>query len=103
MNEKAIEKTELNKILALVAEYAVLDGTKERIKETQPSSELSIVRKELSKTEEGVELLFHHGVSKIERFESFSDEIKRAKKGSTLSCGELLSLGNFLNILVINY
>lgn len=96
MNEKAIEKTELNKILALVAEYAVLDGTKERIKETQPSSELSIVRKELSKTEEGVELLFHHGVSKIERFEFFSDEIKRAKKGSTLSCGELLSLGNLL-------
>ena len=96
MNQKAIEKTELNKILALVAEFAVLDGGKQRILERLPSSELTEVKKRLSLTEEAVELLFHYGISKIERFERFSDELKRAKKGSNLSCGELLSVANLL-------
>jgi len=58
MNRKAIEKTELNKILLLVSEYAVLDGGKEKIKNTEPVSELIAVKKSLSLTEEAVELLF---------------------------------------------
>ena len=32
MNQRAIEKTELNKILVSVAEYAVTDGGKQRVK-----------------------------------------------------------------------
>ncbi len=96
MNQKAIEKTELNKILSLVAEYAVLDGGKRRIIESLPSSDMAEVKKRLALTEEGIELLFRHGVSKIERFEPFGDELKRAKKGSALSCGELLSVANLL-------
>ena len=96
MNRKAIEKTELNKILALVSEFAVLDGGKEKIRSLEPVSDLAVVRKSLSLTEEAVELLFHHGISKIERFEKFSDELKRAKKGSTLSCGELLLSASLL-------
>ena len=35
-------------------------------------------------------------MGKIEYFPPFSDEIERAKKGSALSCGELLSVGNLL-------
>ncbi len=103
MNQKAIEKTELNKILALVSEYAVLDNAKEKVRRAEPSSVLSETRKKLSLTEEAIELLFHHGVSKIERFEPFNDEIKRAKKGSTLSCGELLSCGALLRSTRIAY
>ena len=96
MNLKAIEKTELNKILSLVSEYAVLDGTKRKLCALQPFSTLSEAKKALNLTAEGTELLFRHGVGKIERFEAFNDELKRAKKGSTLSCGELLSCGNLL-------
>lgn len=96
MNQKAIEKTELNKILSLVADYAVLDGGKRKIIESFPCSEIVEVKKRLALTEEGIELLFHHGVSKIERFEPFGDELQRAKKGSSLSCGELLSVANLL-------
>ena len=103
MNQKAIEKTELNKILSLVSEYAVLDGGKEKIKTAEPTSALLEVKKKLSLTGEATELLFRHGVSKIERFESFNDEIKRAKKGSTLSCGELLSVGALLRSTRIAY
>ena len=103
MNRKAIEKTELNKILALVSDYAALDDTKEYLKNLEPITEISSVKKSLDLTEEATELLFHHGVGKIEYFPVFSDELKRAKKGSTLSCGELLSVGNLLRSVRIAY
>lgn len=96
MNRKAIEKTELNKILQTVAEYAVLDGAAEKLKNTVPGSTVPEVKRSLKLTEESVKLLFTYGVGKIEYFPPFSDEIERAEKGSALSCGELLSAGNLL-------
>ena len=94
MNQRAIEKTELNKILSLVSEFAVLDGSKELLKATQPASELAETKRRLKQTEESRDLLFTHGVSKIEYFPTFADELERAKKGSALSCGELLKVEN---------
>ncbi len=90
MNQRAIEKTELNKILALVSHYAVLEGAKERLQNTQPAAEVEETNRRLRLTEESIQLLFMHGVSKIEYFSPFLDELERAKKGSALSCGELL-------------
>ena len=101
MNVKAIEKTELNKILTLASEYAVLDGGKATLATLQPTSDIAAVKRSLAVTEECVTLLFTHGVSKIEYFHAFSDEIQRAKKGSALSCGELLSVGNLLRSIRI--
>ena len=96
MNQRAIEKTELNKILSLVAEYAVLEGSKEILENTEPASELLETKNRLRLTEESRELLFVRGVSKIEYFPPFSDELQRAKKNSALSCGELLKTENLL-------
>ena len=103
MNAKAIEKSELNKILSLTANYAVLEGSKIRLLKTQPSSELNEVKKRLKLTEESMKLLFMHGLSKIEYFPPFSDEIERAQKGSALSCGELLKIENLLRSVRIAY
>ena len=96
MNQRAIEKTELNKILSIAAEYAVLEGGKAKLCNLEPSSELLETRRRLNITEECVTLLFIHGVSKIEAFPTFSDELGRAKKGSPLTCGELLKAENLL-------
>ncbi len=96
MNQRAIEKTELNKILSLAAEYAVLEGGKQRLSTLQPSSDLKEVKRRLNMTEECITLLFIHGISKIESFPTFSDELGRAKKGSALTCGELLKAENLL-------
>ncbi len=92
MNQRAIEKTELNKILALVAEYAALEGGKERVLSTEPTSTVAETNRRLRLTEECIELLFTHGASKVEYFTPFLDELERAKKGSALSCGELLKV-----------
>lgn len=103
MNQRAIEKTELNKILAIAAEYAVTDGGKERLRKLPPISDLKEVQKRLKMTEEGLALLFTHGIAKVEYFTPFTDEIERAKKGSALTCGELLRAENLLRSTRIAY
>ena len=103
MNAHAIEKTELNKILSLAAEYAVLDGGKTRLKNLHPTANLVEAKKRLKTTEEALALLFTHGVSKIEPFAAFGDELGRAKKGSALSCGELLKVEGLLRSTRIAY
>ncbi len=96
MNERAIEKTELNKILSLAAEFAVLEGGKERLKTLSPASEPKEAKCRLNCTEECVRLLFMNGISKVEYFPPFDDELGRAQKGSALTCGELLKTENLL-------
>lgn len=103
MNQRAIERTELNKILALVAEYAVTDGGKSKLLALQPQACVADVKIRLKKTEEARTLLFTHGIAKIEYFPPFSDEIARAKKGSALTCGELLKVENLLRSVRIAY
>lgn len=103
MNQRAIEKTELNKILSLAAKYAVLDGTKTRLREMQPTADLREAKKRLQTTDECVALLFSYGLSKVEYFPPFLDELERAQKQSTLTCGELLKVENLLRSARIAY
>ncbi len=103
MNQRAIEKTELNKILSLVAEYATLEGGKERLLSTLPTSSVEETQRRLRLTEESISLLFTYGVAKIEYFTPFVDELERAQKGSALSCGELLKAESLLRATRIAY
>ncbi len=103
MNQNAIEKTELNKILSLAAEYAVLEGGKEKLQSFRPVCEVKEVKRLLKLTEECKSLLFSYGIPKIEYFPTFTDELGRAKKGSPLSCGELLKAENLLRSARIAY
>ncbi|MBQ7323397.1 MAG: endonuclease MutS2 [Clostridia bacterium] len=96
MNQRAIEKTELNKILSIAGGFATLEGGREKLTSFSPISEVKEVKRLLKLTEECVKLLFTHGLSKIEHFPTFTDELGRAKKGSTLTCGELLKAENLL-------
>lgn len=103
MDSKSIEKLELNKILSAVAEYAALESGKALIKSCKPSTDLQEVRRRLSLTRECDKLLFVHGIGKIEQFDDVSDEIKRAAKGSILSCGELLNAAALLRSARVAY
>ena len=96
MNNNALERLELNKILSSVADFAVLDGGKAAVLAYTPSDDLSEVRQKLDMTEECDKLLFTYGVGKIERFNDVSSELARACKGSVLSCAELLDCAALL-------
>ena len=97
------EKLELNKILGAVSEYAVTEGGKSVVKGLIPSVDLSEAEYRLSVTQECDKLLYVYGLGKIEAFSDITDELSRAKKGSTLSCAELLSCAALLRSARIIY
>ncbi len=96
MNIKAKDNLELTKILSDVATYAVLEQTKEELTLTEPISDLQTAQISLDTTAECDRLLFRFGVGKIEYFPDLGDSLGRAGKGSSLSCGELLSVAALL-------
>ena len=96
MDNKIIEKLELNKILAAVAKFAVLSRTKDMIVSEVPSSDAGEAEKFLDLTQEADLALFRHGVGRIEEFPEDREAYERAQKGATLSCKELLGVALLL-------
>lgn len=96
MNDKNLERLELNKILSFAAEYATLERAKEFILSKKPSIDLKEVNSRLKLVEECDKLLYTYGVAKVFYFKNLTDILTRAKKGSSLSCGELLDVNALL-------
>ncbi len=96
MNLNSFEKLELNKILAFAAQHANTEGGKAIISALIPATDVKEVSERLAVTFECDKLLYTYGVGKIEEFYDISDELTRAEKGSTLSCGELLNCAALL-------
>ena len=96
MDKHSLEKLELNKILSAVSEYAATEGGKAAILSCLPSTDLGEVRRRLTLTFECDKLLYQYGIGKIENFVSVKESALRAKKGSTLSCAELLDCAALL-------
>ncbi len=89
-------KLELNKILALCADCAVLDGTKTALRAFSPVRDVREAEELLATTQECSVLLYRFGVGKVEYFPPLLEELGRAEKGSSLSCGELLGMAALL-------
>lgn len=103
MDNKNFERLELDKILSFVSGCAVLDGGKRCVTGCAPSHELEEVRFRLACTEECDKLLYKYGLGKIEYFPELTDILTRAKKGSALSCAELLQANALLRSARIAY
>lgn len=96
MDLKCVEKLELNKILSAVADFTVSQEGKTLALAVTPSTDLAEVRRRLDITSECEKLLFTHGIGKICEFDNIDGHLKRAQKGSALSCGELLEVAALL-------
>ncbi|MGN0814245.1 MAG: endonuclease MutS2 [Candidatus Coproplasma sp.] len=103
MDEKSLQRLELNKILSACAEYACLDGAKEILTSFTPTGNLEDARELLARTAECDKLLYRYGVGKIEYFPDVSDLFIRASKRSTLSCAELLQVNMLLRSARLAY
>ena len=103
MDQRTIEKLELNKILKAAASFAVLPETKERLAGTLPETELKEARYFLDLTSEADLLLFRYGTGRIEAYEGVADSPERAAKGASLSCGELLAVAALLRSARVAY
>lgn len=96
INKKTLLSLEYDKILSLIAEFAVLHKTKAEMRNIIPFSNYREAVIELEKTQEAHKLLFNYGISGVEFFDDITDELDRAKKGSTLNMAELLRVGRLL-------
>lgn len=103
MKTHSQQKLELDKILSACAAFACLAPTKRALAALQPTGELSVVRERLATTAECDKLLFRYGAGKVEYFPEVGDLIKRAEKGSALSCGELLEVNALLRSARVCY
>lgn len=103
MDDKSLQRLELNKILTACAEYACLEQTKLMLANVQPSTQLDEVRDLLDKTAECDKLLYSYGLGKIEYFPDVTELLHRAEKRSTLSCSELLQVNELLRSSRIAY
>lgn len=103
MDDKSIEKLELNKILKGVSSFAVLPNTKSLLESTIPETEEKEARYLLDLTGEADLLLYRYGIGKIESFPPLTDETERAAKGSSLTCGELLAVAALLRSARVAY
>ena len=101
MNSKTFSSLEYSKILSLVSKFAVLKASKESIINTVIEPDYALCKYLQDKTSEAYKLLYTYGVSDIEFFDDLGDILTRVKKGSILSCSDLLKVARLLRSLRI--
>ena len=96
MDRAVCEKLELNKILAAVANGAVLERTKQALRQQLPCCALADAERSLALTAEAERALYTYGCGRVEPFPDPGDSLVRAQKGASLTCGELLAAAALL-------
>lgn len=96
MNQRALRILEFNKIRDKVKRYAVTSGGKELVEELVPYESVYDVKNALEETKEAYDLIINKGNPPFEGLHDIREGLERAKKGGTLSAGQLLLVGNML-------
>ena len=96
IQEKYCRVLELDKILAMLAEYACCDVARERILAIRPSTSLKIVQDETTKTYDAFYLSAHFGAPSFGKMEDPSQQLKLAEAGGILSPHTLLNIAGIL-------
>ncbi len=96
ISNKTIKTLEFDKILASISSFAVLNRTKNSIKNFSPSSSFKEIVFLLNKTAEAFRLLYTHSVPGIYYFDDISSELDRVDKNGSLNNGELLKVAQNL-------
>ena len=96
MLDRTLKTLEYDKVLQLVANFATLKGTKQRLLLSVPFKSKADVLSALSKTQEAFKLLFDYGISGVEFFDEPDGEIQRAEKGASLTLAELIRSARLL-------
>lgn len=96
INEKYIKTLELDKILLKLSEYACCEYASEMIKNTKPSTNISIVRDEITKTNDAFYLSSHYGTPSFSKMENPKDHLKLAQVGGILTPRALLNIAVIL-------
>lgn len=98
MNEKALRILEYDKIINMLAEFAVSPMAKEMAHHLQPSVSMSEIVLRQQETTEAVSMVLRKGSPSFGGFREIRPQLKRAEMGGTLSIPELMHIGEFLYV-----
>lgn len=96
ISEKYCRILELDKILAMLAEYTCCDAARERALQLKPKESLVLVLDEISKADDAFVLSSHYGTPSFSRMDDPTEPLKLAQVGGTLSPHALLNVANIL-------
>lgn len=93
---KYFETLELHKILEMLSKEASNARTKQLIFQIHPINDVDIVKRELAKTTEALELTIKFGTPVFVNFKDITFSVKRAQSGAKLTLREILDIGQVL-------
>ena len=96
MNEKSLRILEFNKIKEKIKTYARTYAGKEKIEELKPYDNLFELNNKLEETDEALQVLIGKGNPPLEGLFDIHEGVERARKGGTLTPGQLLKIGSTL-------
>lgn len=96
MNEKSLRILEFNKIKDKIKKYARTNAGKEKIAELEPYDNVYEINNKLDETNEALEVILDKGNPPLEGLFDIHEGIERARKGGTLTPGQLLKIGSTL-------
>lgn len=98
MDQRSLNVLEYPKILAILKEFCVSDGAKEKAAALVPMEEAAAVRRALTTTGEALNMMLRNGRPPLTVIPKADDHAKRAAVGGILSMHELLSVASLLRI-----
>ncbi|KAF5060713.1 Endonuclease MutS2 [anaerobic digester metagenome] len=96
MNQKSLEKLELNKIKEEIKKSAVSSAGQDLIEALAPFDNIELAQRALNEVEEALRLISIKGSAPFEGVFDVRDAISRAGKGGVLNPGGLLRISNIL-------
>ncbi len=93
---KTYSRLEFDKVLGVIAAFAISDEAREAVTDSTPSKYLSDAFLQNSKTASIIEILSKNSSISLVHEDGIAAVVLRAQKGSTLTMGELLRVKNLL-------
>ena len=96
MNEKSLRILEFNKKKDKIKKYARTNAGKEKVAQLEPYDNVYEINNKLDETNEALEVILDKGNPPLEGLFDIHEGIERARKGGTLTPGQLLKIGSTL-------
>ena len=96
MNEKSLRILEFNKIKDKIKKYARTNAGKQKVAELEPYDNVYEINNKLDETNEALEVILDKGNPPLEGLFDIHEGVERARKGGTLTPGQLLKIGSTL-------
>lgn len=99
MENRHHKALELDKVLAMLAEYACCADSKELAVKLKPETDITIARGELKKTEDAYILIAKYGSPSFGSLKNVNNSLARAGAGGVLTVREFLDIGENLRVI----